>query len=340
MTSRQGISCIGIDIGGTNLRFALVDQDGTILASERGATDIHLGKEHFLVRLSSGIAAMHEKAKSLGRDVRVVGMGVPGLIAADGFVHSSVNLQPIVGLNLRELVARNVHFPVVSANDANAAALGEKIWGAGRMFDSLLLLTLGTGVGSGLILGGRLWTGADGVAAEYGHATVEPDGISCSCGNRGCLEQYASATALVAAAGKALDGGEGSVLARLGHEGLSAATIAAAAESGDPLAISLFARAGRYLGIAGATIANLLNLEAIILAGGMAGSFDLLAGPMRTEIESRAFAVPASRITVLKGELGDDAGILGAAALAWTYLDGDGEHRSGTAGPGSGTALE
>jgi len=340
MTAQQRNSCIGIDIGGTNLRFALVDHDGTILADERGSTDIHLGKEHFLERMGSGIAAMHEKGRNIGCDVRGVGMGVPGLIAADGLVHSSVNLQPIVGLNLREMVVRNMHVPVVSANDANAAALGELTWGAGRMFNSFLLLTLGTGVGSGLILDGRLWTGADGVAAEYGHATVEPDGIICSCGNRGCLEQYASASALVVAARKALDQGEGSALARIGSEGLTAATIAAAAESGDPLANSLFERAGRYLGIAGATIANLLNLEAIILAGGMAGSFDLLAGPMRAEIASRAFAVPAGRITVMKGELGDDAGILGAAALAWTYLDQDGEQRHCPADSQSGTALE
>jgi glucokinase len=320
VTSSNGTTCIGIDIGGTNLRFALVDHDGNVLASERGATDIRLGKEHFLQRLRSGIAAMITKAESLGSEVRAVGMGVPGLISTGGLVLSSVNLPPIVGLNLRELVARDAHVPVTMANDANAAALGEKKWGAGRSFDSLLLLTLGTGVGSGLILDGRLWTGADGVAAEYGHATVEPDGIACSCGNHGCLEQYASASALVAAARKALDEGAGGALARIGGEVLTAAMIAEVAEAGDPLALSLFEKAGRYLGIAGATIANLLNLEAIILAGGMADSFDLLAGPLRKEIASRAFAVPAGRLAVIRGTLGDDAGILGAAALAWGSL--------------------
>jgi glucokinase len=325
MDAQPGKACIGVDIGGTNLRVALVDQDGNLLAGERGKTDIALGKDSFLERLLDGIDKMRSKGAGLGRDVRSVGMGIPGLISSDGLVLSSVNLQPIVGLNLRELVSRAARLPVVTANDANAAAVGEQRWGAGRKFRSLLLLTLGTGVGSGLILDGKLWTGADGVAAEYGHATVEPDGIACSCGNRGCLEQYASASALVRAAGKTLDEGKGGALAALGRAKLSAAAIGEAAEAGDALASTLFERAGRYLGIAGATITNLLNLEAIVLAGGMAGSFDLLAGPMRKEIASRAFAVPARRVAVVRGELGDDAGILGAAALAWSVFGPEGD---------------
>ncbi|MCM2359936.1 MAG: ROK family protein, partial [Geobacteraceae bacterium] len=167
-----------------------------------------------------------------------------------------------------------------------------------------------------LILNGALWTGIDGVAAEYGHATVEPDGLPCPCGNRGCLEQYASASALVAAAARALEEGKGGALAALPLAAITAEQIAAAARQGDPLALALFERAGRYLGIAGATIVNLLNLEAIVLAGGMAASFNLLDGPMRREIADRAFAVPARRVTIVQGELGDDAGIVGAAALA------------------------
>jgi glucokinase len=316
MAARPEKVWIGVDIGGTNLRFALIDENGSLLLRDRQRTEIGLGRESFLGRLVAGIDGMRQGAATLGAEVQAVGLGIPGLIAGSGLVLSSVNLRPIEGVNLRQTVSLAVGLPVTAANDANAAAYGEKRFGAGRVFDSLLLLTLGTGVGSGLVLNGRLWTGIDGVAAEYGHATVEPDGISCHCGNRGCLEQYASASALVAAALKAVDEGEGGALARLSRDAITAELLAGAARQGDPCAVSLFERAGRYLGIAGATIANLLNLEAIVLGGGVAASFDLLAEPMRREIAERAFAVPAGTIRIVKGELGDDAGILGAAALA------------------------
>lgn len=316
MSTISDNACIGIDIGGTNLRFALVAGDGSILMREQRQTAISLGREQFLAKLCDGIAGMQRGAESRGMKVQGVGMGIPGLIAGSGAILSSVNLLPIEGLNLKEIVAQASGLPVVAVNDANASAYGEKSYGAGRAFASLLLLTLGTGVGSGLILNGALWTGIDGVAAEYGHATVEPDGLPCPCGNRGCLEQYASASALVAAAARALAEGKGGALAALPLAAITAEQIAAAARQGDPLALALFERAGRYLGIAGATIVNLLNLEAIVLAGGMAASFDLLEGPMRREITDRAFAVPARRVTIVQGELGDDAGIVGAAALA------------------------
>lgn len=316
MTISPETACIGIDIGGTNLRFALVDGCGAIIERERYPTEIHLGKDNFLDRLFNGISELRKRGASLGRDIRAVGMGIPGLIAGSGLVLSSVNLEPIVGLNVREIVALVTGLPVVAVNDANAAAYGEKRYGAGKSFNSLILLTLGTGVGSGLILNGNLWTGADGVAAEYGHATVEPDGILCSCGNRGCLEQYASASALVRGALHAMEQGEHWALAGRTPASITAEMIASAGRQGDSFALSLFETAGRYLGIAGATIVNLLNVEAIILAGGVAASFDLLAEPMRREIRNRAFEVPAARVRIVRGELGDDAGILGAAALA------------------------
>jgi glucokinase len=316
MSPIHGTYYIGVDIGGTNLRLALVDSRGGVASRVKLQTDIHLGRDGFLDRLLSGISMLRVRGEQSGGRVRAAGIGVPGLIDASGLVHSSVNLQSIEGLNLKEMVARSSGLPIVTVNDANAAAFGEKMYGAGRSYGSLMLLTLGTGVGSGLVLDGRLWTGADGIAAECGHLTVEPDGILCCCGNRGCLEQYASARAVVAAAVNALADGAGGALAALDADSLTAEAIAIAARSGDPLALSLYHEAGRYLGITGAALVNLLNIEAIILAGGMAGSFDLLAGPMREEIGKRAFALPAGRVRIVAGELGDDAGILGAAALA------------------------
>jgi len=170
------------------------------------------------------------------------------------------------------------------------------------------MVTLGTGVGGGLILDGRLWTGSDGFAGEFGHMTVEPDGRPCPCGNRGCLEQYASATALVAAARES---------ALPGRVAESAESLADAARSGDPRAVALFVRAGRYLGIAAAGVINLLNIEAIVVGGGVAASFPLWGEAMRQEIDMRGFRPAVARVAVVRSELGDDAGVLGAAALAF-----------------------
>ncbi len=316
MPARAVKSVIGIDIGGTNLRFALVTEDGTILKRERQPTEIERGRESLLQRIAVGIAELRREAARLGSQVTAVAAGVPGLISSDGQVHSSVNLQPIVGMNLKDQLIAMTDMPVLVVNDANAIAVGEKEFGAGKPFSSLLMLTLGTGVGSGLILNGQLWTGADGIASECGHATVEPDGRPCPCGNRGCLEQYASAGAIVAAMQKALVAEGAQTFAGVPLAALTANVVASAAQGGDALALAVYAEAGRYLGVAGATVANLLNLEAIILGGGVAASFDLLLGPMQHEILARAFAIPASRIRIVKGVLGDDAGLLGSAALA------------------------
>lgn len=307
--------CLGVDVGGTNLRCAMVASDGTVIRRDRLQTDIALGREPFLERLLVALRELKGEAAALGYDVAAVGLGIPGLIANDGFIHSSVNLLPLEGFNLARAVSLGLGMPVVAGNDANACAVGEKRFGAGRPFASLLALTLGTGVGSGLILNDRLWTGIDGVAGEFGHVTVEPLGRPCGCGNRGCLEQYASATAIVASALSEVEG-----IASDPPPG--ADQVALRARQGDLAAAAIFARAGTYLGIALAGAVNLLNLEAIVVGGGVAESFDLMITPLRLEISSRAFAIPGKRVRVVKGELGDDAGVMGAAALAFDALSG------------------
>jgi glucokinase len=300
--------CLGVDVGGTNLRCAMVTAAGEVLRRDRLPTDIGLGREAFLERLLVVLEDLRREAEALGKRVGAVGLGVPGLISNDGFIHASVNLLPLERLNIAQTVSRRLGLPVLALNDANACAVGERRFGAGRPYGSLLVVTLGTGVGSGLILDGRLWTGIDGVAGEFGHVTVEPLGHPCGCGNRGCLERYASATAIAQ---------EG---AREGEALGASDSVARAARNGDAIAQGIFARAGSYLGIAAASLINLLNLEAIVLSGGVAQSFDLLAGPLERELKSRAFTIPAQRVRILKGELGDDAGVLGASALAFDTL--------------------
>ncbi|MBI1922499.1 MAG: ROK family protein [Geobacter sp.] len=313
MSVRSGQAYIGIDIGGTNLRLALVAPDGDILHRERRKTSVVDGGDAFLELLEEGIGAVRESAAAMGVKVAAIGAGMPGLIDRQGTIRSSVNLRPLEGVNLRERLEEASGLPVTVVNDANAIAYGEKIYGAGRDFGSFLLLTLGTGVGSGLVLDGRLWSGSDGFASEFGHATVEPEGIKCPCGNRGCLEQYASATALVRSARASLN--------PEGDDEMAAEKVAALAKAGDKSASSLFEQVGRYLGIASATAINLLNLDAVIVGGGMAAAFELFYGALREEVDSRAFAEMAGRVRIVRAALGDDAGLFGSAALAKELLD-------------------
>jgi len=322
MSGSQRRAYIGIDIGGTNLRLALVDHQGVILHKTRGRTDIHHGRQAFISLLGTGIQSLMRAARDNGVQPAGIGAGVPGLISNDGQVYVSVNLHPLDGVNLRDELQALTGLPAVVANDVNAFAFGEHMFGAGRGYRSFLMVTLGTGVGGGLILDGRVWTGADGVAGEFGHMTVEPEGRPCPCGNRGCLEQYASARALVAAAREMIRR-KGDLFGVGHHHGqLSTRMLAAAAHGGSPEALALFAEAGRYLGIACASVANLLNLEAVIVGGGVAASFDLLSESMKQEVIVRAFPIPGQRLVIRQASLGDDGGILGSAALAMNILHG------------------
>ncbi len=315
----KNLAVLAMDIGGTNIRLALVAKNGTVTARSKFDSQTNAGLNAFLATIKSEYTTINRLAAESGQEIIAVGAGVPGLINRAGEIISSVNLKPIEGFNLRQWLENLSGRPVVIHNDANAAAVAEQHYGAGRNFSSLLHFTLGTGVGSGLILDGKLWTGKDGVAAEYGHATVEPQGHLCQCGNHGCLEQYASATAITRLAKAKLAAGAESCLSETPRESLTTAVIAAAAASGDILAVECFHEAGRYLGIAAATAANMLNLEAIILGGGVAASFDLLAPAISKELEQRAFALPASRVKLLRGALGDNAGLMGAAGAAWEF---------------------
>jgi glucokinase len=295
---------IGVDLGGTNLRCALVSPEGLVLMRESRPTELGEGPDPFLSGLIGLVTEMKRQAELAGLEVRAAGLALPGVISAEGVILESVNLGQLQGMNLAAAISSATGLRSVSVNDANAGAVAEHRFGAGKGFQSLLMVSIGTGIGAGLILGGRLWSGIDGASGELGHIPIDPEGPSCRCGSRGCLEQYASATAIARrAAERNLPG--------------SAAALAALARQGDREAEAIFAEAGCYLGVAAATVVNLLNLEAIILGGGVSASFDLLAPPLRAELLARALAVPGGRVRVLKGELGDNAGLIGAAALAF-----------------------
>lgn len=302
---------IGIDIGGTNLRLALIDSDGRILRRSRCTSSIEQGRDAFCGRLMSGIAEMYSAAAEVNATVAGIGVGVPGVIDTNGLIYSSVNMRPLDGFNLTSFLADTYGVTAMCGNDANVIAVGEHVYGAGRGMKSYVVISIGTGLGSGLILDGRLWTGAGGFAAEFGHVTVEPAGIPCPCGNTGCLEQYVSAGAIVRSAREMfsrerLDG--------MG-EGLDAAAVASLARQGDSAALALYNSAGVWLGVALASLLNTLNLEAVIIRGGVAESLDLMLPSLQRELSRRCFSQMRESFSIFAGTCGDDAGLLGAVSL-------------------------
>ena len=295
------MQAIGIDIGGTTIKAGLVDQDGTVLDTRVRPT-VTASSEALVLTLTSLV-------EDLGRGYspEAIGLGIPGLRSKDtGVIEFSPNLTCLNGVNLEGDFSKRIELPVVGRNDADMSAWGEFLVGAGIGTSDLACLTLGTGVGSGLILNGRPYTGLMGYAAEAGHIVVEPDGLPCPCGGRGCLETVASATGLVNLAREKTKS----------DESLTATSIHKAAREGDTTSLAVIAEAGRYLGIACATLINLLNLEMIVIGGGLSAVGELLLEPARAEAEERTYPQTFSNCRILTSKLGNNAGIIGAALFA------------------------
>jgi len=302
---------IGIDIGGTNLRFALTDSSGHILHRFRSTSHIEQGQPAFCKRLIDGITRIKLFSDNRGATLMGICAGVPGLVDKEGVIRSSVNMRPLDGFNLSTYLEYRTGLPTVCCNDANLIALGEHAFGAARELDSFIVITIGTGLGSGLVLNRALWSGIGGFASEFGHVTVEPEGMLCPCGNKGCLEQYVSAGAIVRSARTLLD----RELLDTFTSPLVASQVAQVARQGHVFALAAFEDAGRYLGIALSSLANTLNLQAAVICGGVSASLDLMLPALQKEMAIRCFPLIAADFSIIAGTLGDDAGILGAAAM-------------------------
>ncbi len=236
---------IGVDLGGTNLRIAAVDEQGTLLEKVTLGTKVSLGRDQVIDDMCDGIRRMSEKFQD--STLLGIGIGVPGFIDIQtGLLRESPNLPGWADYPVRAEIERRLKTIVILENDANVAALGEKWLGAGKDFPDMLMVTLGTGVGGGLVIDGAIWHGANGMAGEIGHTTVEPDGHPCGCGNRGCLEQYASATAIVRMARETVAINGGSALARSANSDseFSAKSIYNLAIQGDEDALHIYRRVG------------------------------------------------------------------------------------------------
>ena len=305
---------IGLDLGGTNIRAAAITKEGEILHRVRIATEVSKGKESVIANILKIIETIREKTK--GFKLSAIGMGIPGIIFFDkGIVARSPNFPDWIDFNLRERLSKDLDVPFYIDNDANLAAVGEGWVGAGKEFNSFCMLTLGTGVGGGIILNKNIWRGEYGMAGELGHITIYPDGHPCPCGNKGCLEQYASATGIVR---MAMEGNPPSpTFTKGGKEGIiTADMIFQLAKEGDRFALEIFQKMGRILGIGIADLVNILNIELFVLGGGVADSWDYFIDSAIDEIKKRTYRITGERVKVVKAELGDDAGIFGAAYMA------------------------
>jgi glucokinase len=321
---------IGVDLGGTNLRIAAVDERGKLLEKVTTDTGVARPRDEVIAEMCRAIQALEKKQKASGR-LAGVGVGVPGIIdLKSGTLRESPNLPGWHDYPVREEIERRLGTRVLLENDANAAALGEKWLGAGRAVDSLCMITLGTGVGGGIVLGGRIWHGMTGMAGELGHINVEPQGPPCGCGSRGCLEQFASARAIERMAREAVAGGSAPALARVAAKcGLSSETVCQAAEAGDEAAQEIFNQAGRALGIVLAGLINTFNLPMYVIGGGVAAAWEMFSPAMLDEVRKRSFVFAATsahpaggRTIIARAELGSDAGLFGAARLAMQDLRG------------------
>ncbi|MHB8843450.1 MAG: ROK family protein [Nitrospirota bacterium] len=303
---------IGVDLGGTNARTALVGCSGDIFNKQKEATRAAEGHERVIATLVGHIDQQRKDAARDGRKVVAVGVGAPGVIHAQtGVVVKSPNFPDWNNLPLKGTLERELKLPVFIENDANAAAFGEQWRGAAKDVKSLIFLTLGTGVGGGIILDGAIWHGADGMAGEVGHMTIVPDGRPCGCGNTGCLEMYASSRGIIMNYQEAVrteDRGRGAV---------TSAQVYQAARANDPAALAALRQMGCSLGIGIANLINIFNPEMVVIGGGVREAWDLFIDATRSEITKRAFEYPAARTRIVPSVLGDDAGMVGAAAVAF-----------------------
>ena len=291
-----------VDLGGTHLRVALVDDTGKILRHLKQETPKGDSPDGILDALADAVHEWHCDEQP----VVAASIMVPGAVNCDkSVVVQAPNLPSLINFELKAELQKRLGWPVFLENDANAAAVGEMWLGAARGCTDVVSVTLGTGVGGGVILNGKLWRGSHGSAGEIGHATVDPfSELKCKCGNTGCLELFASATAIVRMARE------------LGMNELTAEKVYEAGRDGDERALSVFKRFGMYLGIGLANLINLIDPQIIVITGGAVNGWDLFAAEMYRQVGERAFRATAQQVKIARSECGDNAGLLGAARIA------------------------
>jgi glucokinase len=313
---------IGVDLGGTKMLAGVLDPESKVLWEDR---EVSTGQDEG--ELLELLVREVGEARAARPGVAAVGLGIPATIDRErGVAVSAVNL-PIADLPIRDAVAERTDLPVFVDNDANVAALAEYLYGAARGARNAVMLTIGTGIGGGLILNGEVYRGSTGAGAELGHTVIDIDGPRCqgNCPNRGCVETLASGTAVGREGRAAAEREPGSALGKLAAAGkeIDGRAVTEAALAGDDTSIEVFDLVGSRLGVALSSFANIFEPDKIVIGGGVIAAGDLLLEPARRVLRERALT-PMNRTPVVEAELGNDAGMIGAAAMARLELEGTG----------------
>jgi glucokinase len=316
----SGLPVLAIDLGGTKIASAIISKKGRVVAWEQCPTLADEGPQPVISRIFSAIDYLLSLESVAPSELHSVSIAAAGAIDFEkGIVTASPNLPGWNNIPLRDIIGEKYGVETFLINDASAAALGEYHFGVGRGVSNLIYLTVSTGIGGGIIINDRLYTGVCGGAGEIGHTTVDINGPRCNCGNIGCLETLASGTAVAKEAIRRISGGEKSSLAGMvgGRiEDITAEAVGVAARDGDRLALEVVSRAAGFLGVGMVNLVNIFNPEMIIVGGGMVRMGDLLLGPARRVVKERAFSLPARAVRIVPARLGDHAGVLGVAVFA------------------------
>jgi glucokinase len=317
---KQTKPVLAVDIGGTKILTAIFSPDGKMLASQVCPTLVDEGMAAVIERLCQFMEECLEKNSLVSSQLAGIGIACAGGIDTRRgvVVTPSPNMPDWVDVPLADIFSKRLGVNTYIVNDASAAALGEHLYGAGKGVKDLILFTLGTGIGGGIIADGKLYLGAVGSAGELGHMTVDVNGPKCGCGNTGCLEMLASGRAIERdAIGRLSQGGNSSLYAMVNGkiDEITAEQVGEAARNGDPLASEIISRAAYYLGIGLVNAVNIFNPEMVVIGGGMAELGDMLIEPARRMVAERAFSVSSRAVRIVTALLGNEAGVYGAAAF-------------------------
>ncbi len=317
---------LGIDLGGTNTKVALVDEEGMVLERSIIPTRAVRKAEEVVQDIASEAAKLCKRFEERGFKVQAAGIGIPGLIDWEEGVCLLLPNFPNKwkDVPVRRWLEEELSLPVAVINDVRAITLAEKRFGAGKEVQSLVMVAIGTGIGGGVVLNGDLYIGKDGAAGEFGHLTVEPNGLRCGCGSWGCLEAYSSGPAMVAQALRALVHQSDTLIRDMVENDLSRVSpkiIAEAAQKGDAIAVEIIERAGYYIGQALSCICVVVNPEMIVIGGGVAQAGELLFKSIEQGLRERLFIIPVDTIRLVPAQLGMDAGAIGTATWAKERLE-------------------
>jgi len=304
---------IGIDIGGTKISAGVVDSSGNLIDSSRCSTPLEGGKE----LVSSVIGLIKESNKK--HEIKGIGISIAALISSDyGTIVGAPNIANLSKLNFVNEIKEEFKLPIIIENDANAAMWAEFKFGSAKGLNPVMFLIIGTGVGGGLVIDGKLFKGANGIGAEFGHMCVVPNGLLCGCGSKGCIEQYASGGALIRYANEALlaNPDKSEEVLSFGEGKLSGTALTKAAKAGNELALAAFSKQADWLGLACASYSSIIDPQAIIIGGGVVDAGELFLAPVRAAMRKyMPFAESHVPPKIIAAKFGNDAGLIGAADL-------------------------